>query len=264
MPPVLWTYRSFIWKNAVRELAQQYAGSVIGLLWHVIMPLFQILLFTIVFSNIMTIRNPALAHLDSSFAFAIYLCSGLIPWFGFAEALNRNTNSFLHNATYLKRLGIPELVFTAKTGLGSFLSMCIGACVLVVIYIVLGHYPRLAWLVLPAILLLFQGFAFGLGLALGVINVFFRDVGQGLPLVVQLWFWSTPIVYTESVLPDALQAALLCNPAYPFIHSLHTVLVDGRLPSLGWFLGMAGVCLAALAFGALVLRALRNEIRDVI
>lgn len=257
----IWNYRKFIWKNAWRDLWYRYAGSSIGFLWNVINPLFQIVLFTLVFSQIMRARIP---NLPSGFGFAIYLCSALLPWLAFAETLKRCTNSFVQNATYLKKLAIPEQVFVAQDAGSSFLSLMISIALLVAVCAVLGHYPEWPWLSLPLILILLQGFGFGLGLLLGVLNTFFRDISQALGLFLQLWFWATPIVYTESILPAWLREKLFLNPIYAFIHALHTVIVDKAWPGLNVWAGMACLAFGLPLLGYLVLRKLRGEIRDVI
>jgi len=257
----IWRYRKFIWENAWRELWYRYAGSSIGFLWNIVNPLFQILLYTLVFSEIMQVR---ICNIPSVFGFAIYLCAGLIPWIGFSETVIRCTDSFVENANYLKKLAIPEQVFVARDAGSSFLSLVIGMTLLICISAVLGHYPAWSWLTLPAILLLLQGFGFGLGLILGLLNIFFRDTSQALGLFLQLWFWATPIVYTENILSARLQSLLVLNPVYPFIDALHTVIVDNGLPSGYEWTSM--LCLAAgpPLLGYFVLKRLRAEIRDIL
>jgi len=242
-------------------LRHRYAGSSMGFLWNVINPLFQIALYTLVFSQLMVIR---IASLPSGFGFAIYLCAGLIPWIGFSETVSRCTNSFVDNANYLRKLAIPEQVFVAQNAGSSFLSLMIGMTMLVGICCLLGHYPAWSWLCLPAVLILLQGFGFGLGLFLGVLNTFFRDISQVIGLFLQLWFWATPIVYTENILPSWFMKWLLLNPAYPFIHSLHAVIVDKAWPAAGTWMGMLFLAFGLPLLGYLVLRKLRPELRDVL
>ena len=113
-------------------------------------------------------------------------------------------------------------------------------------------------------LLLFQGFGFGLGLFFGTLNVFVRDIGHALVIVLQLWMWVTPIVYVETILPERLQSVLAYNPAYPFIDALHRMIVGGEWPhATQWTVMSFWACLASSA-GYLVLRRLRPELRDVL
>ena len=159
---------------------------------------------------------------------------------------------------------MPEQVFVAQNAGSSSLSLLIGMALLVAICAVLGHYPSWSWISLPLILVLLQAFGFGLGLFLGVLNVFFRDISQMLGLFLQLWFWATPIVYMENILPAWLSDAMILNPAYPFIHSLQAVIVNKAWPAGGMWAEMIFLSVVLPLAGYLVLRRLRSELRDVL
>ncbi len=258
---VFWNYRLFIWRSVISDLRHRYAGSAMGVFWNVLIPLAQILIYTLIFSKIMAVRLPGAG---STTAFAIYLCSGLLPWLGFSECVSRGTQSFLENATYLKKLPIPEQIFVAQNAVGATLSLCISMSLLFVLTIVLKGEITWAWLVVPMVILLFQSFGFGLGLMLGSLNVFFRDIGQGLGVVLQMWMFLTPIVYVKDILPALFQKLLVFNPAFPFIDSLQGIIVRGLSPDL-WHWGlMAFWALMAPLAGYMILRKLKPEIRDVI
>jgi lipopolysaccharide transport system permease protein len=111
---------------------------------------------------------------------------------------------------------------------------------------------------------LLQGFGFGLGLLFGVLNAFFRDIGQVVNLFLQLWFWATPIVYTENILPESLKSWLFLNPAYPFIHSLQAIIVDQVWPAGNMWAAMILLAFVFPLLGYLLLRKLRPELRDVL
>ena len=258
---VFWAYRLFIWRSAISDLRYRYSGSAMGVFWNVLIPLLQILILTIVFSQLMQIRLP---QTTSTNAFAIYLCSGLLPWLGFSECVSRGTQSFLENAAYLKKLPIPEQVFVAQNAVGATLSLGVSMSLLFLLAIGLKGEITWAWLAVPAVILLFQCLAFGLGLILGSLNVFFRDIGQGLGIVLQMWMWSTPIVYVKEILPALFQKLLVFNPAFVFIDSLQGIIVGGLWP-LHWHWGlMTFWALTAPLAGLMILRKLKPEIRDVI
>jgi lipopolysaccharide transport system permease protein len=257
----LWRYRWFIVRNAANDLRYRYAGSAAGVLWHVINPLAQIVIYTLVFSRLMELRLPGTA---ATGAFALYLCAGILPWTGFADCVLRGASAFLDNATYLKKLPIPEQVFVAQTAMTATMSLGMSMALLLAVSVVLGPGVTPAWLGVPVVLVLFQGFGFGLGLLASVLNVFLRDVGQALIIGLQIWMWVTPIVYLEQILPAGLRALAPYNPAYPFIDALHRMVVSGSWPPpWAWplMLGWAG---GASLVGYLALRRLRPEIRDVI
>ncbi len=258
---VFWAYRLFIWRSAISDLRYRYAGSAIGVFWNVLIPLLQILILTAVFSKIMAARLPGAA---GTTAFAIYLCSGLLPWLGFSECVTRGTQSFLENATYLKKLPIPEQIFVAQNAVSATLSLGVSMSLLFLLTIVLQGEITWAWLVVPMVIFLFQSLGFGLGLMLGALNVFFRDIGQGLATVLQMWMWLTPIVYVKEILPALFQNLLVFNPAFPFIDSLQGIIVRGLWPDQWHWSLMTFWALTAPLAGYMILRKLRPEIRDVI
>ncbi len=96
------------------------------------------------------------------------------------------------------------------------------------------------------------------------LSVFFRDLGQILGVVMQIWMWSAPVVYMEQLLPEQYQALLPFNPAYPYLAALRSVYLYGALPPAWTWAAMVGWGLAASALGFLVLARLRPEIRDVL
>ena len=155
-----------------------------GAIWNIVIPLAQILVFTVIFTQIMSIRLPGLT---SQFAFPLYLCSGFLPWIAFSECVLRGANSFLENAHYLKKMPIPEQVFVAQTAMSATLSLFISLGLLFILALIMGSWPTWLWLFLPLVAILFQGFGFGLGLLFATLNVFFRDIGQVLGILVQIW-----------------------------------------------------------------------------
>ena len=98
------THRAFDGRQhviAVADLRHRYTGTGLGIFWNVLNPLMQIAIYAVVFTQIMRPQMPGSA---SPYQFVIYLCAGLLPWMAFAECVTRGTNSFVENATYLKKL----------------------------------------------------------------------------------------------------------------------------------------------------------------
>lgn len=257
----LWRYKRFIFNNAVNDLRHRYAGSGMGVFWNVLNPLAQILVYTIVFSQIMVVRLPGGA---STADFAIYICTGLLPWIAFSECISRGANSFIENANYLKKLPIPEQIFVAKGAVSATLSLFISMLLLFVINLFIGSGAKWTWTAVPFILLLFQCFGFGIGLMLSSFNVFFRDIGEILGIFIQMWMWLTPIVYLKDIIPSHFLSIMAFNPAYPFVDALHMSIIYGNWPEPNHWAAMAAWSLLAPVAGYLVLRKLRSEIRDVL
>ena len=261
MIKAMWKYRKIIFQRAYHDLATRYAGSNLGIIWNLINPLVQILIFTFVFSEIMLAKMPGM---ESKSAFAMYLCSGLLPWMAFSEGITRANNALLENATYLKKLPTPETVFVAQVITSSYLAGGISLTVLFIINIILGGNISPTWLAVPIIFTVLMVFGLGLGLVFSTLNVFFKDIGQVLGILLQVWMWVTPIVYAKEILPQKYLRIVELNPLYWFIEPLQGAIVYGKWPGLqNWGLMLLFATIAVLA-GTLVLTKLQAEIRDVI
>ncbi|MFN0132679.1 MAG: ABC transporter permease [Phycisphaerales bacterium] len=254
----LYRHRGYIWRTAWSEVRTRYAGSGMGVLWNLLQPLSMILVFSLIFTSVLKHGNMGGAP------YPVYLCAGLLPWTAFADCLNRGTSAFVHHAVYLRKLPIPEQVFVAQTAATSAIGLSISFAALVGVAMALGHYPSWHWALLPIPLVLLLLVGFGLGLALGTVNAFIRDVGQVVPILLQVWFWLYPIVYYESSLPKWMQAVLPYNPVYPAITGIRLLFLSREVPGPWLWVQMAIWAGGATALGYVVLRRLRAELRDVI
>lgn len=254
----LYKHRGYIWRTAWSEVRTRYAGAGLGAVWNLLQPLSMIMIFTVIFTRVMTQTAPL------NVPYPVYLCAALLPWSAFAECINRGTHAFVTNAVYLRKLPIPEQVFVAQTALSTAIGLSLSFAVLVIISITLGHTPSWHWALLPVPLALLIGMGFGLGMMLGTLNAFIRDVGQLVPIIMQVWFWTYPVVYRLENLPPGMRAAVRYNPIYPFMEAIRDLFLKREIPDLNLWLGMLGWTLLASAVGYLVLRRLRPELRDVI
>jgi len=253
------SHRDLLWNFVVRDFKSRYAGSLIGIFWNVIHPLTLIVIYIVVFSRLMGARLPGTSD---AYGYSIYLCAGLLPWNAFAEAISRSTTVFLDQAHLLKKVSFPKKLLGGAVVLSSLINFLIGYSFFFLFLMLTGHRIGLASLFLPGLLVLQFVFAFGLGLFLSTLNVFFRDTAQFTGVGLQFWFWLTPIVYLEEVLPKVAGGLLHLNPMYYFVQGYHTVIVHNIAPSWS-FLGMAGsLSLAALLGGSLVFFQLKDEIVD--
>lgn len=257
----IWKYKKYIFVNAIGEIKYKYAGSGMGFFWNVLNPLFQILVYSFVFSNIMLAKMPGL---EFNGAFTLYLCSGLLGWLSFSEIINRGVNSFVENSPYLKKLPIPASVFVAQTVVSSLISASISYLVLAVFVLFIYGSITFLWILIPFILILFFLFGFGLALLLATLNVFFRDLVQVTGVIVTLWLWLTPIVYVKDIIPSELQGVFIYNPVIPYVESLQQIIVMGEAPNPSVWLGMVLISVVSLGLGGITLSKFGKEIRDYI
>jgi len=223
----LWTYRDFVLGSVKREFQSKYRNSMLGAAWNLINPLAMIVVYTVIFSQIMQTRLPGV---DNSFAYSIYLCSGILAWNLFSEVVSRSQSMFLDNANMIKKLSFPRICLPAIVTSSALLNFLIVFGLFTVFLFMSGNFPGLVFAALLPVLVLLVAFAAGLGLVLGVLNVFFRDVGQFFSIFITFWFWLTPIVYPASILPEQVQEVLAFNPMSAIVASLQGVLVRGTWP----------------------------------
>ncbi len=244
----LWAYRGFIVGSVKREFQSKYRNSLLGAAWTVINPLAMIIVYTVIFSQIMKAKLPGV---DTTFAYSIFLCAGILTWGLFAEIVGRAQITFLENANLLKKLSFPRLclpvVVVANAGLNFVIIFGLFSAFLVLS----GNFPGWPYLALLPLLAILVAFAIGLGITLGVLNVFFRDVGQFFGIFLQFWFWLTPIVYPVSILPERLQPYMNLNPMARLINAFQVVLVNGQWPNWysQWPVVVLAILLCLLGFG---------------
>lgn len=224
----VWSYREFILGNIKRELQVKYKNSLLGAAWTIINPLAMIIVYTVIFSRVMHARLPGVDH---SFAYSIYLCSGVLTWGLFTEIVGRSQNVFIENANIIKKINFPKLCLPAIVIGNALLNFTFIFGLFTLFLICTHNFPGITYFALLPVLLILVLFSIGLGIILGVANVFFRDVGQFFSIVLQFWFWFTPIVYPLSILPEEVQHYLSFNPMMGVMQGFHSILVDGDWPN---------------------------------
>ena len=262
----IWEYRELL-RNLVRvQLKVKYKNSVLGFVWSLLNPLLYLVIFTFVF----TIVQPAGIK-----DFAVFFLSGLLAWTLFSTSLGEGTNAIVHNASLVKRVWFPREILPLA-GIGAALvHFFLQMLVLVAAMAVFQRPP--GWSYLPvlvlalAVLLLL---AVGLTLILGAVNVYLRDTGHLLELVLLAWFWLSSIVYSFYGLQRNFAdkgwnpGILLLNPMVSVITTFQRVIYNpqpgaddvtpgiGVLPpvGIGWYLrnlSIVGAFAVVLVFAGL-------------
>ncbi|MDH5506685.1 MAG: ABC transporter permease [Anaerolineae bacterium] len=256
----LYTHRRYILKNSSNELRYRYAGTAIGIFWNIINPLLEILIYTVVFSQLFTLRSGS----SDPRAYVLFLITGLFPWISFAEAILHGSRSLIKNRVYLRRLALPPDIFIAMNALTSFYSLLLYFVLIILVVSVMGNPLGWSLLLLPLIGLLLHGLAFGITLAIANLQVLIPDVGEVLRAIVHLWRWTMPIIYTIDIFPENIQPLFRLNPPYVFIQSIRQIIIEQTLPSpQDWALMFAWIAVFLL-FGAFVSRKLASDVKDEI
>lgn len=251
-------YKGFIFSSVKREFQGKYLNSLLGGAWTLLNPLAMIFVYTVIFSQVMQAKLP---EVDNSFAYSIYLCSGMLAWGLFTEIVTRALNTFIENANLLKKLSFPRLCLPVIVVVNALLNFFIIFGIFSIFLIISGNFPGLVYTALLPIFMLLVIFSIGLGVGLGVLNVFFRDVGQFFGIFIQFWFWLTPIVYPMSILPESVSHLLQFNPMVNLIIACQDILVFGRWPN--WE-SLLSVSLITVALCFISLRLFTKNVGEMV
>jgi len=259
MARAVWNYRGFVLGSVQREFQTRYRNSLLGALWTILNPLSMIIVYTVIFSQLMKARLPGV---DSSLAYGIYLCTGILAWGFFAEVISRSQSVFLEHANLIKRLSFPRICLPLIVVLNAGVNFTIIFVLFLGFLLVTQNFPGWAVLGVIPVLLIQVAFSIGLGISLGVLNVFFRDVGQLMAIILQFWFWFTPIVYPLSILPKSIQSLIVLNPMAPLMAAYQGVFVYGRWPDWGSLWPTALLAVVLCLFGMRLFRKRSGEMVD--
>jgi lipopolysaccharide transport system permease protein len=224
-------HRDFILASIIREFNAKYRSSLLGGIWAILNPLTLIFIYTFVFSQLMRASLPGSE--GDTFAFSVFLCAGILPWIFFTDVFSRLSTVFTDNSSLIKKTPIPKSCFPVIVIGGCLINFLISLGIFFVFLILIGKWPGIAVLNMFPIVVLQTIFAAGLGVFFGVLHVFFRDVSQFIGVILQIWFWLTPIIYPLSVLPVYAQGVVAANPMAPVVNAYQGIFLLGRAPDWG-------------------------------
>jgi len=225
----LWNYRYFVMSSIKNEFKTKFIRSKLGGLWVILNPLAQVAIYALVLSAVLSAKLPGI---DSRYAYAIYLMAGILGWNLFSEILGRCVNVFVDNANLLKKMAFPKMTLPLIIFGSSLVNNILLFLAILVVFGLLGHYPNssVVWLIPLTVLISFL--ALGMGLILGIMNVFLRDINQIVPIILQFWFWLTPIVYSWGIIPPKYLYLVMLNPIAGIIKGYQDILVYGKVPNV--------------------------------
>lgn len=244
----------------IKDIKARYAGSVLGPLWIITTPLYQIFLYTFIFSTILRVRFDD----GGTSSFVIYLLAGLIPWLFFSEATLRGVSSFLENGNIIKKVKFHSEVCVVSAILSAVLTFSIYLTLYSAILIYMGHFNPQTFplIILPFIIQVLL--IFGLSLGLGSIAVFFRDITQMIGMFLNLLFFLTPIVYPASIIPENVKWLFHINPFYFIIEIYRSLLVKGLMPEINLFFYPAIFSIVIFIAGYYVFNKTKSAFMDIL
>lgn len=245
---------------AKNDFKSKYMGNYLGMLWAFVQPMVTILIFWFVFQvgfKSMPVDN---------FPFILWLMSGMIPWFFFAESLQSGTQAIMANSFLVKKVVFRVSLLPIVQILSAFAIHVFFILFLFAMFLYYGYSPTVYWLQIPYYILCTIMLVLGMSWLTSSIIVFFKDIGQIVAMVVQFGFWLTPIFWSIKMIPEQYHFLLKLNPVYYIVEGYRDSLIYHvwvwEKPGLTVYFGTVAVLFFGV--GAIVFRKLRPHFADVL
>lgn len=250
-----------------RDMSARYKGSVLGNLWPLLNQLAQLLIYTYVFAIVLQVKLSLKGvSSDNSFVFGLWLFAGLVPWIAFSGGLSQAAGSVTGQSNLVKKVVFPLSLLPWVPVLSNFLESTFGLMALIAfVALFVSHTLPSTLLVLPLIWIPQLLLTAGLGYLAAGLTVFVRDIPQAIIVILNLWFYATPLIYPADMIPAALQGWIFwINPMAAVAEMYRDVILVGNITHWGEWGAAVGVSSVVYAGGFWCYQKLRPAFADVL
>jgi lipopolysaccharide transport system permease protein len=259
----LWAHRELLYFFIWRDLKVRYKQTLLGVAWIVIQPLLMTLIFTVFLGKLARVPTGAVPY-------ALTVYTGLVPWMFFSSALNVCSYSLVGNANLITKVYFPRVLVPAASVGAKLVDLMISLAILVCLmlyYRAVLHYPIApTWnlIALPFLIVLLTLLTFGLGTLAAGLNVKYRDVSMALPVLIQLWMFVSPVVYSSKLLvPEKWRTLYALNPLVGIIEEFRVTLLGGQFDSFALLISVV-FTIVILICAAYSFRRIEKNFADLI
>ncbi len=223
----VWAYRELLLLLVWRDVKSRYSQTVLGAGWAILQPVLTMVVFTVIFGRLARMPSDGMPY-------AVFSLAALVPWSYFSSALTGSSNSLVINRSLVTKVYFPRLMIPAAAVLATLVDFAIAFVVLILVMLGFGITPGAdsLWMV-PVALLTLSLTAMGAGSWLAALNVQYHDVRHLTPFVVQVWMYSSPIVYPLSLVPEAYRWIYALNPLSSILAGFRAALLGTPGPTSG-------------------------------
>lgn len=253
-----WAYRDLLWEMVKRDTRVRYRQTALGWVWVIIQPLSQTLVYTLVFGLIASLPTPG----DTPYALFIFV--NMLGWGFFSGTVSRGSTSFIGQANLIKKVYFPRVVIPVASLLAGLVDLVVvlGAVLVLILLNGLPLPPRL--ITLPLWILLLALVASGITFWLSSLAVYYRDFRSASGLILQLWMYLTPVVYSETVIPAAIRPLVDLNPVVAPLLGIRWALLHGELPTVPSLVSAVVIGGVLFVTGMAFIRRIERNMADVI
>jgi len=248
-----------------RDLEARYKGSVLGNLWPLLNQLSQLLIYTYVFSVVLKVKLSLKDLPVNKFTFGLWLFAGLLPWIAFTGGLMQSSSSVIGQPNLVKKVVFPLALLPLVPVLSTFIESSFGLALLIVFVALTSHTLHVTLALLPLVWLTQLLLTAGLGYLAAGLTVFLRDIPQSLGVILNLWFYMTPLVYQASAIPERWRNWVFwLNPMTAIVEVYRDMILIGEVRH--WVEWGVSTFIAAIIFctGFLLYKRLRPAFADVL
>jgi homopolymeric O-antigen transport system permease protein len=239
VPPAVLHAADLLRELVGRDIKVRYKRSLLGMVWTLLNPLAQLLVFAFVFRVVLPLNIPN---------YASFLFIGIIVWGWFQNSLYQASSSVVDNSTLIKQPGFPAAILPVVTVVTQLIHFLLATLVLLPFVAVAGVPPSVALLWLPVLVAVQFLVTLGVSYVMAALHVTFRDTQYTLGVLLMLGFYLTPIVYDSSMIPPHYRSYFALNPLLHLVDSYRAILLRGETPRLGP-LALLAPASAVLAWG---------------
>ena len=237
-----------------KDLKLKYRGSVLGFVWSLVNPLALVGVYTVAFKYILGVKQPG---------FPFFILIGVMAWSFFANSAVMATGAIIDGGSLVKAVRFPRAVLPIATVLFNLAQYLLMLVVFLPAMFLTFRVPSVGPLLMfPAFLAMQLAFTVGTALLLAAATAYFRDVRHFVDIALLMLFWTTPIVYPLSQVPDWLRLPILLSPMSPFIVAYHAIFFDGVAPDASVWAVAIAYSLTMLALGTVWFVSVEDELSE--
>jgi lipopolysaccharide transport system permease protein len=252
----IWQYRDLLIFLVWRDIKGRYAQSVLGIGWAIIQPVFNMIVFTIVFGRLANVNSDGVPY-------AIFSFAALVPWTYFSNALSGASTSLVTSSGIFTKVYFPRLLIPVAPALGKLIDFAIAFVILLGMMAWFGTAPNINALALPLLIFMMVLTATGSGMWLTALGVRYRDINYALSFIVQLLMYAAPVVYSASAVPDSLRLVYALNPMVGVIEGFRASLI-GTTPMPWDMIAVGGIMALLIALsGTFYFKRMERTFADV-
>ena len=253
----LWQSKELFYFLAWRDMKTRYAQAAIGAGWAIIQPLLTTIIFTIVFSYWAKVPSDGLPY-------PIFAYAAILPWTLFARSLERSTLSVVSEGALIKKVYFPRLIIPIVSTFINLVDFVVGFAILILMMLWYQVWPTWAIIALPLFVCMTVATSLSVSIWLSAINVKYRDVASVVPLLTQLWMFSSPVLYPSSIVPERFQTVYALNPMAGVIEGFRWALLGKESPN--WHMVIISMCVVGifLIAGVIFFKQVERAFADII